>query len=60
MQWSNLRLLPEFLLQAISKQGEGILLIVTMEFTPESHGKVGLENLTLAPMQPGRRELGWL
>jgi hypothetical protein len=31
-----------------------------MKFTSESHGKVGLQNLTLAPMQPGRRELGWL
>jgi hypothetical protein len=30
-----------------------------MEFTPESHGKAVLENLTLVLMQSGRRQLGW-
>jgi hypothetical protein len=33
--------------------------MVATEFAPQSHGKVASENLTLASMKSGRRELGW-
>jgi hypothetical protein len=42
----------------LPKEGERILPMVTTEFAPQSHGKVASENLTLAPMKSGRRELG--
>ena len=44
---------------SLPKEGAGILLMVTTEFAPKSHGKVASENLTLVLMQSMRRELGW-